>query len=117
MRAAEARKIAKDCIAKLQRDHEIEYKATMAREKKHAAAVWKERGDVLVAKIDRWIADAAAKGHHGTFEPSTLNPNGDEVIWLEDKGDWPIHDLLMEHYRGEGYTVEEYQNHGMKITW
>jgi hypothetical protein len=70
-----------------------------------------------VTKIDRWIARAASEGHHGTFEPTTLNPNGDEIIWLEDKRDHPIHDLLMEHYRGEGYEVEEYQNHGMKITW
>ena len=63
------------------------------------------------------IARAAKNGQRGTYEPSTLNPNGDEIIWLEDKRDHPIHDLLMEHYRGEGYKVEEYQNHGMKIEW
>lgn len=117
MKAAEARRKAKAVIAKLQRDHEVEYKETMAREKKHANAVWDERGDALVAKIDGWIAEASAQGHQGTFAPSEINPNGDEVIWLEDKRDWPIHDLLMLHYRAEGYDVEEFQNHGMRITW
>jgi hypothetical protein len=117
MKAAEARKATAAWHRKVQREHDAEYKATMSREKKHAAAVWEERGDALVAKIDKWIAKAASEGHNGTYEPSNLNPNGDEVIWLEDKRDWPIHELLMEHYRGEGYEVEEYQNHGMKITW
>ena len=37
--------------------------------------------------------------------------------WSEAERLRPIHDLLMEHYRSEGYDVEEYQNHGMKITW
>ena len=54
MKAAEARKTAAAWHRQAQRDHEVEYKATMAREKKHAAAVWKERGAALVTKIDGW---------------------------------------------------------------
>lgn len=116
MKAAEARKRTKAWHVKAGRDHDKEYNAIMAREKQHAAKVWRERGTALVTRIDRWIAKASAEGHNGIYEPSDLNPNGDEVIWL-DEPNWPIHELLMEHYRGEGYEVEEYQNHGLKITW
>jgi hypothetical protein len=116
LKAAEARKKAKDAIAKLQRDHDIEYAATKAKEARQAEALWKKRGPALVSQIEGYIKKASAKGYHGTWAPSDLNPNGDEIIWVKD-ADLPIHELLMDYFRNEGYDVEEYQNGGMKITW
>jgi hypothetical protein len=116
MNAAEARRMAKGAIDKLQRDHDIEYEATKAKKEREAAVLWKKRGDVLVSQIEGYIQKAAEKGHRGIWEPSDLNPNGDEIIWVK-KADLPIHEMLMDYFRNEGYDVEEYQNGGMKITW
>jgi len=116
MNATEAREKAKRAIAKLQRDHEMEYRATLVKKTKQAEALWKKRGSALVSQVEGYIKTAAAKGHHGTYAPSDLNPNGDEVIWVKD-ADLPIHEMLMNHFRNEGYAVEEYQSGGMKITW
>jgi hypothetical protein len=116
MNAAEARKKAKGAIAKLQRDHDKEYEAAKAKDARQAEALWKKRGSAWVSKIEGYIKTAAAKGYHGTYASSDLNPNGDEIIWVKD-ADLPIHEMLMDYFRNEGYDVEEYQNGGMKITW
>jgi hypothetical protein len=116
MKAAEARERARAYLNKLGREHEREYKRLMAEEKREAEAVWEKRSPALIKQINGWIAKASAKGDHGTYEPTDVNPNGDQIIYLED-GDHPIHDMLMKYFRSQGYTVEEYQYHGMKITW
>src|ERR1700675_2259724 len=116
MKAAEARKTAKEYLDKMGREHDREYNRLMAEEKRESEAVWKKRGHALVKQIDGYIAKASAKGDHHTYAPSDVNPNGDMIIYLEEP-DWPAYELLMQHFRGEGYNVEEYQYHGMKITW
>jgi hypothetical protein len=116
MNAAQARSAVNQWHIEAGRENREYNRKRIAREKATAAAVWKERGDALVTKIDGWIAKASKDGKRGTYEPTDLNPNGDEVIWLK-KAEQPIFELLMEHFRNEGFEVEEYQNYGMKITW
>jgi hypothetical protein len=116
MRAAEARKRAKAYMDKVGRDHDREYNRLMAEEKRESEALWEKRSPALIKQINGYIETASAEGDHHTYAPSDVNPNGDQIIYLED-GDHGIHDMLMKYFRAQGYTVEEYQYHGMKITW
>lgn len=116
LKAAEAKKAAQTYYNKLVSDHAVEYKQIMERERKETERVWAKRGDALVAQIEGYIKKASLNGQHVTFEPTDVNPGGDEVIYLEDK-DRPIHKKLMDYFRQNGFTVEEYQYNGFKITW
>ncbi len=116
LKAAEAKQAAKVYYDKLVSDHAVEYKSTMAREKKAADALWAQRGETLVAQIEGYIREASKNGKHVTFAPSDVNPNGDEVIYLEDS-DRPIYTMLMNYFRKNGFSVEEFQYNGMRITW
>lgn len=87
-----------------------------AREAQTSASLWRKRGPELVAQIDSYIEKASLRGQHGIDEPSDINPNGDSIIWLKET-DRPIHKFLMDHYRREGFTVEEYTPVALKITW
>jgi hypothetical protein len=116
MKASEAKQAAKTYYNKLVSDHAVEYEQIMAREHKEAERVWALRGETLVAQIEGWIRKASKDGKHVTFEPTDVSPHGDEVIYLED-ADRPIHGMLMDYFRKNGFTVKEYQYKGMKITW
>lgn len=87
----------------------------IARERRESAALWKTRGLEWTAKINGWIEEASKKGKHGTYAPSDIGPNGDQVIWIPES-DRSIHKLLMEHYRDAGFNVKEYSPLGMMIT-
>jgi hypothetical protein len=116
LKASEAKQASKAYYNKLVSDHAVEYKKIMAREHKETERVWALRGDTLVAQIEGYIKKASKEGGHVTFAPSDINPNGDEVIWLDD-ADRPIHKKLMDYFRKNGFTVVEYAHNGMKITW
>jgi hypothetical protein len=116
LKASEAKKTSQAYYNKLVSDHAVEYKKIKERERKETEKVWALRGEELVAKIEGWIKKAAARGQHVTLEPSDINPNGDEVIWLDDV-DRPIHNKLMDYFRKNGFTVVEYSPNAMKITW
>ena len=116
LKASEAKQASKTYYNKLVSDHAVEYKKIMERERKETEKVWAKRGNALVAQIEGWIKKASLNGEHVTFEPSDINPNGDEVIWLDD-ADRPIHKKLMDYFRKNGFKVEEYDHNGMKITW
>jgi hypothetical protein len=116
IKAAEAKKTSQAYYNKLVSDHAVEYKKIMAREHKETERVWADHGEAVVAQIELAIKKAAAKGLHTTYEPTDVNPSGDEIIYLED-GDRPIHKKLMEYFRQNGFTVEEFQYNGMKISW
>jgi len=116
MNATQAKKTAKAYLDKISREHEREYNRLMAEEEQEAKALWKKRGPALIKQITGYIEKASAKGDHHTYAPSDVNPNGDQIIYLEES-DWPAYELLMAYFRGQGFEVEEYQYHGMKITW
>ena len=114
--ATEARKTAKSWLDKADKDHDREYNKLKEEERVATAFMWPTRGLMWVEKIEGYIKKAAAKGDHGTYEPSRANPNGDHVIYIipDDK---PIYEKLMQHFRDQGFTVEEYQYFGMSISW
>ena len=116
MNAQEAKKASKAYYNKLVADHAVEYKKMMAREKAEEDRVWADHGEALVKKIDGWIEKAAKAGKHNTYEPTDVNPHGDDVIYLEDE-DRPIYHKVMDHFRAKGFEVEEYQYLGFKIEW
>jgi hypothetical protein len=116
LKASEAKQASKKYYNKLVSDHAVEYKKIMERERRETEKVWALRGEAFAEEIEGWIRKAAKAGKHSTYEPSDINPNGDEVIWLEDQ-DRPIHDKLMNYFRGNGFKVTEYANLGMKIEW
>jgi len=116
IKAHEAKQAAKTYYNKLVSDHAVEYKKIVERERKETEKVWALRGTKLVEQIEGWIKDASAKGLHTTYAPTDVNPSGDEIIYLEDE-DRPIHDKLMDYFRKNGFTVEEFQYNGMKISW
>lgn len=116
LKASQARKQAADRIAELRREHEKDFKEAKAKEYKRTETLWSERRDDLVSMIEGYITKAAAKGNNNTWEPTTINPNGDDIIYLA-KYDQPIKDKLMEYFRGNGFTVVDYQYGGLKITW
>lgn len=116
LKAAEAKQASKAYYNKLVRDHAVEYEQIMARERKETAKVWALRGEALVEKIEGYIEKASKDGKHVTFEPTDVNPKGDEVIYLEDE-DRPIYKMLMDYIRKNGFMVAEYQYNGFKITW
>src|SRR5271169_1605506 len=104
LKASEAKRAAKVYYDKLVSDHAVEYKRTAERERKQAEKIWVERGEELVEKIEGWITHAAVKGQHVTFEPTDVNPGGDEVIYLKDS-DLPIYKMVMDYFRRNGFTV------------
>ena len=110
--AAHARKTVSTVQAKLIKEHQDEYEAIEAKRRKVAQDVWDRRGNLLITKIEGYIRKAAAKGERYTWEPTTTNPNGDQIIYLGE-GDLPIHELLMAYFRRNGFTVEEYQYGGI----
>jgi hypothetical protein len=114
--AMQAQKAVQKYMTKLSKDHARTYDKMKEKESEEAGTLWKTRGQLLVNKIEGYIKKAASIGHNYTLEPTTTNPYGDQIIYLGE-GDWPIYKMLMEHFRGQGYLVEEYQYHGMKITW
>ncbi len=116
LKAHEAKAAAQTYYNKLVSDHAIEYKQIMERERKETEKVWALRGDALVAQIEGYIKKASLAGQHVTFEPSDINPNGDEVIWLAEENR-PIHKKLISYFRKNGFKVVEYDHIGMKITW
>lgn len=116
LKASQARKQVDDHIAELRRKHEKEFNETKAREHKRVEAIWSERRDALITQIEGYIAKEAAKGNNNTWEPTEINPNGDDIIYLTVV-DRPIKQKLMEYFRGNGFTVEDYQYGGFKISW
>lgn len=116
MNAAEAKKTTKSVLIKLQRDHEKERKTFLTNESRSVQKLWKERGPVLIAQIEGHIKEAAAKGHNCIDVPTKINPNGEAIFYLQ-KPDQPLHDVLMDHFRKQGFEVEEYQYFGLEITW
>lgn len=116
MNAIEARKAADAVRAKINRRLDKEREVFLAEQERERKAIWKERGLMWIAKIEGFIKKAINKGDHYLWEPNTTNPNGSDIIYI-GKGDFPIQDMLMDHFRGLGFTVEEYQYGGMKITW
>jgi hypothetical protein len=124
MNAATARKAVAAWRKKAIADHTQEYNAIMAQERRETEAMWPTRGMMWVKKIEGYIQTAAVQGHNYTYEPTSTNPNGDQIIYIGGdqiiyigKGDKPIYQKLMQYFRDKGFTVEEYQYMGMKITW
>jgi len=111
-----ARKATSDWMKKVTLENKEWNRKRVIRETRIATDLWKKRGPVLIAQIDGYIKKASANGHHGTYAPSAINPNGDPIIWL-DETDRPIHYLLMDYYRAQGFTVAEYTPIGLKIEW
>lgn len=116
LKASQARKQAEDHVAELRRKHEKAYKETKAKEYKQIETLWSKRRDDLVNMIEGYITRAAAKGNTNTWEPTDINPNGDDIIYLE-KPDQPIKEKLVAYFRGNGFTVVDYMYGGLKITW
>lgn len=114
--AAQAKKTYDKWLEKATYEHDKEYNRIMAKENREAHDAWNERGQEWVDKIEGWIRKASANGQRGTYEPSCINPNGDQVIWLQGR-DQKIHKLLMAYFRNNGYTVTEYSPFAMKIEW
>ena len=101
---------------KLTADHARDWDAMKAREKAETEAMWPTRGLMWVEKIEGYIKKASAAGHNYVWEPNTTNPNGSDILYIGE-GDRAIYEKLMEYFRGQGYSVQEYQSWGMKITW
>lgn len=116
MNVTQARKKAAAYINKITQDHAREYDRIVLEDKKEAEALWKTRGAVLIKQIEGYINEASAKGDRHTYAPTSVNPSGDQIIYL-CPADRPIYKLLMNHFIEEGFEVEEYQYYGMKITW
>ena len=116
MDAANARKAASDWLEKATKENQEWNRKRIAKETREAETLWKKRGPVLVAQIDSYIRKASSNGHHEIYEPSKLNPNGDSIIWLEES-DGPIHEILIGHYRKQGFTVKEFTPIALKIEW
>lgn len=114
--AAIARKAADDWLKKATEENKEWNRQRIERERREAEAMWSDRGMMWVKKIEGYIAKASRDGKHGTWEPTSCNPHGDEILYI-GKGDQPIYEKLMQYFRDEGFTVEEYQYMGMKITW
>lgn len=116
LKASQARKQADDRIAEIRRNHEKQFKETKAKESKRIEGLWSQRRDALITQIEGYITKAAAKGNDNTWEPTDINPNGDDIIYLT-KIDQPLKDKLMEYFRGNGFKVVDYEYGGLKITW
>lgn len=116
LKAAQARKQADEYVAGLQRKHEKEHNEFKAKEYNRIETLWRKRRDALVSLIEGYITKAAAKGNNHTWEPTSVNPNGDDIIYLE-KPDQALKEKLMEYFRGNGFMVVDYQYGGLKITW
>lgn len=116
LKAAEAKQASRAYYNKLVSDHKVEYSKIVARERKETQKVWAYHGEELVERIEGYIRTASTAGKHVTFEPTDVNPHGDEVIYLEEE-DRPIYKMVMDYFRKNGFTVEEYQYNGFKITW
>jgi hypothetical protein len=116
MDAKTAKKLNADYMRKITEKHKREYAAIMKREREETAAMWPTRGLMWVEKINGYIEKSARTGRHHTFEPTTTNPNGDEIIYLGE-GDAPIYEKLMQYFCDKGFIVTKYAFRGMKITW
>jgi hypothetical protein len=116
MSASRARKAAREWMKKVTEENAQWNEVRTKQQARISADLWKKRGPALVAEIDGYIKKASVNGEHGIYEPSEINPYGDPIIWLEE-ADRPIHKLLMDHYRLQGFRVLEYTPIGLKIEW
>lgn len=116
MTAQQATSIVKKITLERQRKYEQDRKAALEEEKRVIETVWKMHGKDLIKQIDGFIEKSALQGRTYTYEPSRSNPNGDEVIYLDDIH-LPIKNKLMVHYINKGFFVVDYAYGGIKITW